>query len=154
MIVLSAGTGGIISFFIARYAARPLVEKLFITEGGRFQILDQAVVRDSRQIVLLLRLSPFSPYGDVVFTWINCGSVFGRTVGARTRVLFRRVFVYVYLRVTGRKAASGSKASHVELLFYVFGLVVTVLVTHRIVSIYNEVLGAKVGGVDIGPQCF
>jgi len=36
----------------------------------------------------------------------------------------------------------------------VFGLVVTVLVMHRIVSIYNEVLGAKVGGVDIGPQCF
>ena len=60
----------------------------------------------------------------------------------------------MYLGVTGRKAANGSKASHVELLFYVFGLVVTVLVTQRIVAIYNEVLGAKVGGVDIGPQCF
>ena len=154
LIVLSAGTGGIISFFIARYAARPLVEKLFITEGGRFQILDQAVVRDSRQIVLLLRLSPFSPYTVMSYLlgltavpfWPYCWCTYAGIVPAS--------FVYVYLGVTGRKAASGSKASHVELLFYVFGLVVTVLVTHRIVSIYNEVLGAKVGGVDIGPQCF
>lgn len=154
LIVLSAGTGGVISFFIARYAARPLIEKLFITEGGRFQILDQAVVRDSRQIVLLLRLSPFSPYTVMSYLlgltavpfWPYCWCTYAGIVPAS--------FVYVYLGVTGRKAANGSKASHVELLFYVFGLVVTVLVTQRIVAIYNEVLGAKVGGVDIGPQCF
>ena len=155
LIVLSAGTGGVISFFIARYAARPLIEKLFITEGGRFQILDHAVVRDSRQIVLLLRLSPFSPYTVMSYLlgltavpfWPYCWCTYAGIVPAS--------FVYVYLfSDAGRKAANGSKASHVELLFYVFGLVVTVLVTQRIVAIYNEVLGAKVGGVDIGPQCF
>ena len=154
LVVLSAGTGGVISFFIARYAARPLVEKLFVTEGGRFQILDQAVVRDSKQIVLLLRLSPFSPYTVMSYLlgltavpfWPYCWCTYAGIVPAS--------FVYVYLGVTGRKAASGSKASHVEILFYVFGFIVTVLVTQRIVAIYNEVLGSKVGGTDIGPQCF
>ena len=57
LVSTSCAVGAGISFLIARYAARPLVERVFVKEGSRFAVLDQAVMRDGAQIVLLARLS-------------------------------------------------------------------------------------------------
>ena len=56
LVSTSCAVGAGVSFLIARYAARPLVERVFIKEGSRFAVLDQAVMRDGAQIVLLDRI--------------------------------------------------------------------------------------------------
>ena len=134
------------SFVIARYAARPLIEKLFIKDGSRFAALDQAVMRDGAQIVLLARLSPFSPYVAMSFLFGLTAVEFWPYLGASAVGILPASFVYVYMGDTGRRASTaGAHTSRVEMMFYAFGLIMTVLVTYRIATIAQETLGNKVG---------
>ena len=104
LVTASAGTGAAVSFFIARYAARPLIEKLFIKDGTRFQALDQAVMRDGAQIVLLARLSPFSPFVASSYLFGLTAVPFWPFMGASAIGLLPSSFVYVYMGDTGRRA--------------------------------------------------
>ena len=110
LVSTSCAVGAGVSFLIARYAARPLVERVFVKEGSRFAVLDQAVMRDGAQIVLLARLSPVSPYVAMSF-------MFGLTAvdhgipavqsGASAVGILPACFVYVYMGDTGRRATGG-----------------------------------------------
>lgn len=139
----SCAVGAGVSFVIARHAARPIVEKLFIKDGSRFAALDQAVMRDGAQIVLLARLSPFSPYVAMSFLFGLTAVDFWPYIGASAVGILPASFVYVYMGDTGRRATGGGGTSNVEFAFYAFGLLMTILVTVRITQIAQETLGAK-----------
>ena len=146
LVAVSCAAGAGVSFVIARYAARPIVEKLFIKDGSRFAALDQAVMRDGAQIVLLARLSPFSPYVAMSFLFGLTAVEFWPYLGASAVGILPASFVYVYMGDTGRRASNaGAHTSNVEMAFYAFGLLMTVLVTYRIATIAQETLGNKVG---------
>ena len=136
LVSTSCAVGAGISFLIARYAARPLVERVFVKEGSRFAVLDQAVMRDGAQIVLLARLSPVSPYVAMSFMFGLTAVDFLPYIGASAVGILPVCFVYVYMGDTGRRATGGGgKASGLELAFYAFGLLMTALVTYRIAQI-------------------
>ena len=60
--VFAAATlGASLAFLVARYAARPWVERR-IAGNPRFAAIDRAVGREGRRIVFLLRLSPVFPF--------------------------------------------------------------------------------------------
>ena len=71
LIVLSAGTGGIISFFIARYAARPLVEAVTKAGGFKFSIKRSSETRGKSFCFSSVAVFTIC---DVVLL-VNCGSV-------------------------------------------------------------------------------
>ena len=139
----SCAVGAGVSFVIARHAARPIVEKLFIKDGSRFAALDQAVMRDGAQIVLLARLSPFSPYVAMSFLFGLTAVDFWPYIGASAVGILPASFVYVYMGDTGRRATGGGGTSNVEFAFYAFGLLMTILVTARVTQMARETLGAK-----------
>jgi uncharacterized membrane protein YdjX (TVP38/TMEM64 family) len=53
--------GSSAAFLVARYVARPAVERR-LARDPRFERIDAAVGRDGRKMVFLLRLSPLLPY--------------------------------------------------------------------------------------------
>ena len=151
LVSTSCATGAGVSFVIARYAARPIVEKFLIRDGSRFASLDHAVMRDGAQIVLLARLSPFSPYVAMSFLFGLTAVDFWPYLGASAVGILPASFVYVYMGDTGRRATgNGGGTSNVELAFYAFGLIATVVVTVRITQIAQETMRAKGIGLDGG----
>ena len=149
----SCAVGAGVSFVIARYAARPIVEKVFLRGDGdtphtKFAALDQAVMRDGAQIVLLTRLSPLSPYVAMSFAFGLTAVDFAPYMAASAVGILPASTLYVYLGDTGRRAAgsgTGAGTSKLEMAFYAFGLAVTALVTVRITRLANDALGAKTG---------
>jgi len=59
--LIGASIGAALSFLIARYAARGLVERR-LAGNARFAAIDRAVGADGLKIVTLLRLSPVFPF--------------------------------------------------------------------------------------------
>jgi uncharacterized membrane protein YdjX (TVP38/TMEM64 family) len=53
--------GSALAFLVARYLARPWVER-WAAQAPRFGAIDRAVARDGRRIVFLLRLTPLIPF--------------------------------------------------------------------------------------------
>jgi uncharacterized membrane protein YdjX (TVP38/TMEM64 family) len=53
--------GGVVAFTLARYVARPLVERR-LARSRRFGTLDRAVAAEGRRVVFMLRLSPAVPF--------------------------------------------------------------------------------------------
>ena len=143
--VTSAGAGAIVSFLLSRYAARPWVEKLLVRDGGRFKALDEAVIKDGSQIVLLVRLSPFSPFTAASYL-LGLTSVSFTSYALATLVgVMPSSFVYVYLGDTGRRASGRDGATALEVTFYVLGLLMTLFVSYRIAIIAQEAMRVKVG---------
>ena len=143
--VTSASLGGITSFILSRYVARPWVERLLVRDGGRFKALDDAVVKDGSQIVLLVRLSPFSPF-TVASYLLGLTSVPFTSFAVATLVgLLPSSFVYVYMGDTGRRASGSGGATALEIVFYVFGLLMTLFVSYRIAMIAQDTMKNKVG---------
>ena len=149
--VTSASVGGITSFILSRYVARPWVERLLVRDGGRFKALDDAVVKDGSQIVLLVRLSPFSPF-TVASYLLGLTSVPFMSFAVATLVgLLPSSFVYVYMGDTGRRASGSGGATALEIVFYVFGLLMTLFVSYRIAMIAQDTMKNKVG-IDWDPS--
>ena len=149
----SCAVGAGVSFVIARYAARPIVEKMFLRGDGdasKFAALDQAVMRDGAQIVLLTRLSPLSPYVAMSFAFGLTAVDFAPYIAASAVGILPASALYVYLGDTGRRAAGSgaSGTSKLEIAFYVFGLIMTALVTVRIARLANDALGARTNAKD------
>lgn len=143
--VTSASVGAMVSFTLSRYVARPWVEKMFVRHGGRFKALDDAVSNDGSQIVILVRLSPFSPF-TVASYMLGLTSVPFVSYAAATLVgLLPSSFVYVYIGDTGRRASGSEGATAIEIVFYVLGLLMTLFVSYRIAVIAQDAMRAKVG---------
>ena len=58
---VAAVIGSSLAFLIARYVARPWVEKRIAASPG-FAAIDRAIAQQGRRIVFLLRLSPAFPF--------------------------------------------------------------------------------------------
>ena len=143
--VTSASVGAVVSFTLSRYVARPWVEKAFVRDGGRLKALDDAVSKDGSQIVILVRLSPFSPF-TVASYMLGLTSVPFVSFCTATAVgLLPSSFVYVYMGDTGRRASGSDGATLMEIVFYVLGLLVTLFVSYRIAVIAQEAMRSKVG---------
>lgn len=61
LVFLGATLGATLAFLIARYVARAAIERR-VAKNPRFQAIDQAVGKEGRKIVFLLRLSPVFPF--------------------------------------------------------------------------------------------
>ncbi len=60
-VFVGATLGATAAFLVSRYVARGLVERR-LQGNERFRAIDQAIAKDGRKIVFLLRLSPLFPF--------------------------------------------------------------------------------------------
>lgn len=142
LVVGSSSCGACVSFALARYLARPVVEQMLDREGShKVQALDQAVARDGALIVLLTRLSPFHPFVASSFLFGLTAVPFLEYWPATIGGLMPSTFMYVYLGETGKRAATSTGRANVfELLVYGTGLAAAVAVTWRIIALANHTL--------------
>jgi uncharacterized membrane protein YdjX (TVP38/TMEM64 family) len=143
--VSSASVGAVVSFTLSRYFARPWVERTFVRDGGRFKALDEAVTKDGPQIVILVRLSPFSPFTVASYVLGLTSVPFLSYVVATFVGLFPSSFVYVYVGDTGRRASGADGATALEIIFYVVGLIMTLFVSYKLAVLAQETMRKKVG---------
>jgi len=116
-----------------------------VRDGGRFKALDEAVSKDGSQIVILVRLSPFSPFTVASYVLGLTSVPFVSYVLATIVGLFPSSFVYVYIGDTGRRASGAEGATAIEIIFYVLGLLLTLFVSYRLAMIAQDTMRKKVG---------
>jgi uncharacterized membrane protein YdjX (TVP38/TMEM64 family) len=147
-----ATAGASLAFLIARYLARPMVERR-LSGDDRFARLDRAVEREGGKIVLLLRLTPVIP-----FNLLNYG------LGV-TRVRFRDYLVasvgmlpgtvlYVYSgrvigEITAIAAGAGVQRGPGSWIVLLLGLAATLALVVVVTRIARRALREE-EGIDAG----
>lgn len=128
----------VLSFLIARYAARRKVEALASTRP-RFAAVDRAVGEQGWKIVALMRLSPVFPFGLQNYLFGVTAIRFLPCVLASAAFILPGTFLYVYIGFAGGEAAaavSGDQgADTLRLGLQLIGLVTTLVVTVGIARI-------------------
>ena len=141
VVVISSTVGATLAFLLGRHGARGAIEQRL--EGNRrFKAIDQAIAREGRKVVILLRLSPVFP-----FSLLNYG--LGLT-GVRFRdyvvaciAMVPGTFLYVYYGYTAKsltELAGGSDKGAGHWVFLGIGLLATLVVTAVVTRIARRAL--------------
>lgn len=154
----AATAGATAAFLIARYAARNVVARR-IAGNLRFESVDRAVAVNGWKIVLLTRLSPVFPFNVLNYafglTKVSLRDyVFASWVG-----MLPATVMYVYIgSVAGSIARIGAEdrsRSRAEWIFYLVGLVGTVMATAYITRVARRALkeaGAENSDAQAAPR--
>jgi uncharacterized membrane protein YdjX (TVP38/TMEM64 family) len=148
--VLAAATlGAALAFLVARYAARPWVEKR-LAASPRFAAIDRAIGAQGRRIVFLLRLSPAVPFNLLNYalglTRVSFPDALLASIGMLPGTL---LYVY-YGKLAGEVAAlaGGAPAAAKGPGYYAvlaLGLVATIAVTTIVTRIARRALDEATG---------
>lgn len=129
---IGANIAIVLSFLIARYAARGKVEALASTRP-RFAAVDRAIGQQGWKIVALMRLSPVFPFGLQNYLFGVTAIRFLPCFLASAAFILPGTFMYVYLGFAGGEAASAVGGGHgvdtLRLGLQLVGLLATVAVT-------------------------
>ena len=129
---IGANIAIVLSFLIARYAARGKVEALASTRP-RFAAVDRAIGQQGWKIVALMRLSPVFPFGLQNYLFGVTAIRFLPSFLASAAFILPGTFMYVYLGFAGGEAASAVGGGHgvdaLRLALQLVGLLATVAVT-------------------------
>lgn len=144
-VFIAAVLGSTAAFLIARYAARPLVERR-IAGSRRVDAIDRAIGEGGWRVVGLLRLSPILPYNALNYT-LGLTRVRLRDYLIASVGMLPGTFLYVYSgKVAGEiaAAAAGAEVQRGAGYYVVLGLglaatvAVVVLVTRRAERVLSE----------------
>lgn len=127
------------SFLIARHAARERVRRLAASHRI-FGAIDAAIGEGGWRIVALLRLSPAVPFSLGNYLYGLTPIRFGPYLLASWIAMLPGTFLYVYLGVVGRTAATGGSAGPWRTLLLVAGLLATVVVTVQVTAAARRAL--------------
>jgi uncharacterized membrane protein YdjX (TVP38/TMEM64 family) len=148
-VLVAATLGATLAFLVARYAARPWVEKR-IAANPRFSAVDRAVGTQGRRIVFLLRLSPVFPFNLLNYalglTRVRFPDYLIASIGMLPGTL---LYVY-YGKLAGEVAslAGGAPAAKKGAGYYAvlaLGLVATIAVTTLVARIARRALDQATG---------
>ena len=129
---LGATLAIVLSFLIARYAARSRVEALAET-SPRFAAIDRAIGEQGWKIVALMRLSPVFPFTLQNYLFGVTAIRFWPSCIASAVAIVPGTFLYVYLGYAGGQAAAAvggaPRTDALRLGLQLAGLLATVVVT-------------------------
>ena len=135
---MGANIAIVLSFLIARYAARRKVEAMARTRP-RFAAVDRAIGEQGWKIVALMRLSPVFPFGLSNYLFGITAIRFLPCALASAAFILPGTFLYVYLGFAGGEAAAAvdgaSGAGTLRLVWQLAGLLATLVVTVGIARI-------------------
>lgn len=135
---LGATSAIVMSFLIARYAARARVTALASTRP-RFAAVDRAIGGQGWKIVALMRLSPVFPFSLQNYLFGVTAIRFWPCCLASAACILPGTFLYVYLGYAGSEAATAvggsSSTDSLKLGLQLVGLVATLVVTVAVARI-------------------
>jgi uncharacterized membrane protein YdjX (TVP38/TMEM64 family) len=148
IVFIAAVLGSSAAFLVARYLARPAVERR-LAGNTRFAAIDRAVGAQGRKIVFLLRLSPVFPFNLLNYalglTKVRFFDFFVASAGMLPGTL---LYVY-YGKLAGDVAAlTGGSAVPKGSEYYavlILGLVATIIVTTIVTRIARRALREVAG---------
>lgn len=148
LVSIASTTGAGIAFLVGRYLARDWVSEK-IRGYPRFHRIDEAVGREGWRIVGLVRLSPVFPFNLLNYAFGLTRVRFRDYLLASWIGMLPGTVLYVYIGSLAGSLASltsgtGSRTS-AEWVFYIVGLVATLLVTLFVTRIARRALQEKVG---------
>ncbi|MDF1562908.1 MAG: TVP38/TMEM64 family protein [Deltaproteobacteria bacterium] len=143
-----ATLGATVAFLLGRTVARPWVEAK-VKDSPRFRAVQEAVAQRGLRIVLLLRLSPIFPFNLLNYALGVTGVRLRDYVLGTWLGMIPGALMYVYVGTAAKDLAevAAGKASGglATKAFFVFGLLVTIVVTVWITRIARKALSAAVG---------
>ena len=146
-VFVGAAIGSALAFLVARYLARSSIEHR-LENRPRFAKIDEAVAREGRKIVFLLRLSPVFPYNLLNYA-LGLTSVTFRDYVIASFGMLPGTFLYVYygkaIGSLAAVAAGGRVEKGMEYWFVLgAGLLATVVVTTFVTRIAGRALAQEV----------
>lgn len=141
---IGSTTGAACAFLIGRYFARDKVREV-AAEKPKFRAIDHAVGKQGWKIVALLRLSPLVPFNLQNYVYGLTAIKFWPYVAASWGGMIPGTLLYVYLGAAGRAgveaAAKGElERDPLEVVFFVVGLIATIIVTIYVTRIARRAL--------------
>lgn len=146
LVFVGAMLGAMAAFLVGRYGARDWVASKIAT-SPRFQAIDNAIAKDGRKIIFLLRLSPVFPFNllnySLGLSQISLKDYIIGSVG-----MLPGTIMYVYLgSLVGNLATLGAgdgsqpaEAATIQWTIRILGLVATVAVTLYVTRIARRAL--------------
>lgn len=149
IVFIAAMLGSSAAFLVARYLARPAIERRLVG-NTRFAAIDRAVGAQGRKIVFLLRLSPVFPFNLLNYalglTKVRFLDFFvasaGMLPGTLLYVYYGKLAGDVAALAGGSPVAKGPEYYAVLILGLVATIVVTTIVTRIARRALKEVAGA------------
>ncbi|MBD2233020.1 TVP38/TMEM64 family protein [Phormidium tenue FACHB-1052] len=145
LVFVGAMLGATAAFLVGRYVARGWVASK-IANNPRFRAVDNAIARDGRKIILLLRLSPVFPFNLLNYS-LGLSQISLKDYVVGTVGILPGTIMYVYLgSLVGNLATLGADSSQppeaatVQWILRIIGLVATVAVTLYITRIARRAL--------------
>ena len=148
-IAVSVGSvlGAAAAFLVGRTLLRGSIEKR-ITAFPRFQAIDRAVGEQGFKIVLLVRLSPIFPFNLLNYAFGLTNVRLWQYVLASWIGMFPATVMYVYLGSALKSltdvAAGAPKGGTPQTVFFVAGLVMTIVATVVITRVARRALSEAV----------
>ena len=156
LVFVAAVIGSSLSFAIARWIARPWVERR-IAANASFAAIDRAIAAQGRRIVFLLRLSPAVPFNFLNYALGLSRVRFVDSLAASVGML-PATLLYVYYGKVGRElavAATGGARGRGpgDWALLALGLVATIAVTTIVTRIARRALREATGeGAAVVPE--
>ncbi len=125
---LSATTGALIAFLLARYLLRARVERA-LTRHPRFAAIDAAVAAEGGRIIFLLRLSPLIPFSLANYAYGMTAVRGAPYVFATWAATLPATLVYVYMGHVGGGAIAGERPTSLQWSLFGVGLGTTLIAT-------------------------
>lgn len=140
-VAIGSVLGASAAFFVGRTVARGPIEKKL--EGNRrFAAIDEAVAGQGWKIVLLTRLSPVFPFNLQNYMYGITGIRYLHYIVASWIGMIPGTILYVYL---GSAATGGAAGGTAKTVFFIVGLVATVIVTVYVTRIAKRALAQEIG---------
>ncbi|MGB3202353.1 MAG: TVP38/TMEM64 family protein [Nodosilinea sp.] len=146
LVFVGAMLGATAAFLVGRYVARDWVASR-IANRPRFQVIDDAIARDGRKIIFLLRLSPVFPFNLLNYS-LGLSQISLKDYVIGSTGMLPGTIMYVYLgSLVGNLATLGadngdqsSEAATIQWIIRIVGLVATVAVTLYVTRIARRAL--------------
>jgi uncharacterized membrane protein YdjX (TVP38/TMEM64 family) len=156
-VFIAAVIGSSLSFVIARYVARPWVERR-IAANASFASIDRAIAAQGRRIVFLLRLSPVVPFNLLNYA-LGLSRIRYVDALVASIAMLPASFLYVYYGHVGRELAAaatggGRERGTADYALLALGLVATIAVTTIVTRIARGALreATEGGGAPVAQE--
>jgi uncharacterized membrane protein YdjX (TVP38/TMEM64 family) len=128
LVSAASTTAAALAFLIARYLARPRVEKI-ARHNPRFAAIDRAIGESGWKIVALLRLSPLVPFSLSNYLYGLTAVRFLPYVATSLAAMLPATFLYVSLGAAGKTLRHPRHRTAGEWALLAIGLAATIAVT-------------------------
>ncbi|MGF1520481.1 MAG: TVP38/TMEM64 family protein [Nodosilinea sp.] len=149
LVFVGAMLGATAAFLVGRYLARGWVARK-ISNNPKFQAIDDAIARDGRKIIFLLRLSPVFPFNLLNYS-LGLSQISLKDYVIGSVGMLPGTIMYVYLgslvgnlATLGADSSQPSEAATVQWIIRIVGLIATVAVTLYVTRIARRALNEAI----------